>query len=271
MTPQDLLRSGDLDGAMEALTAQVRKAPADAKLRVFLFQLLCLRGEWKRAVQQLKVCVELDPAAEAMARTYREAIICEVFRERVFAGQKQPMVFGAPQEWMALLIEALSANAAGRAADAADLRARAFDAAPATPGMINDSPFAWIADADMRLGPMLEVVMNGKYYWMPFTAVSALRMDPPADLRDAVWTPAHLTLATGAEQVALIPTRYPGTVAAGDPLATLARATHWQDMGNDSFAGTGQRVLATDAGDVALMDVRSLVMSPPAAGQPADV
>lgn len=263
MTPHDLLRSGDLDGAMEALSAQVRKAPADAKLRIFLFQMLCLRGEWKRAVQQLKVCAELDPAAETMARTYREAIICEVFRERVFAGAKQPMVFGPPQEWMAQLIEALSATAAGRTAEAADLRARAFDAAPATPGAINDEPFAWIADADMRLGPILEVVMNGKYYWMPFTAISVLRMDPPADLRDSVWMPANLTLATGAEMVALIPTRYPGTVESRNAAAMLARVTHWHDMGGDSFAGTGQRLLTTDAGDTPLMDLRTLTIAPP--------
>ena len=262
MTPHDLLRSGNLDGAMEALSAQVRKAPADARLRVFLFQMLCLRGEWKRAVQQLKVCAELDPKADTMARAYREAILAEAFREQVFAGRKQPLVFGAPQEWMAQLLGALAADAAGQGAEAAALRARAFDAAPAASGQINGQPFAWIADADTRLGPVLEVVMNGKYYWMPFTAIGTLRMDPPADLRDAVWMPAHLTLATGAEQVALIPTRYPGTVASGDPLAMLARATRWHDMGHDGFAGIGQRLLATDAGDVALMDLRSLTVDP---------
>lgn len=264
MTPQDLLRSGDLTGAMEALSAQVRKAPADAKLRIFLFQMLCLRGEWKRAVQQLKVCAELDPAAVTMARTYREAIICEVFRERVFAGQKQPLVFGAPQQWMAQMIEALTADAAGHGAQAADLRAAAFDAAPAARGEANGTRFDWIADADMRLGPMLECVMNGKYYWMPFTAIATLRMDPPADLRDAVWMPAHLTLAAGSEQVALVPTRYAGTVAAGDAMALLSRATHWQDMGHDSFAGIGQRLLATDGGDVPLMELRSLTIDPDA-------
>jgi type VI secretion system protein ImpE len=115
---------------------------------------------------------------------------------------------------------------------------------------------------------VLEVVMNGKYYWMPFTALAAVRMDPPADLRDAVWMPAHLTLATGGEQVALIPTRYPGTVASSDAAAMLARTTQWQDMGHGGFAGIGQRLLATDGGDVPLMDLRSLTLEP---GPGADV
>ncbi len=268
MTPHDLLRSGDLAGAMDALTAQVRKEPGDARLRVFLFQMLCLRGEWKRAVQQLKVCAELDPKAQTMAQAYREAILAEAFREQVFAGRRQPLVFGQPQEWMALMIGALAEDAAGRSAEAAAMRARALDAAPAAPGQINGQPFVWLADADTRLGPVLEVVMNGKYYWMPFTALAAVRMDPPADLRDAVWMPAHLTLATGGEQVALIPTRYPGTVASSDAAAMLARTTQWQDMGHGGFAGIGQRLLATDGGDVPLMDLRSLTLEP---GPGADV
>ena len=270
MTPHDLLRSGDLAGAMEALSAQVRKAPGDARLRVFLFQMLCLRGEWKRAVQQLKVCAELDPKAETMARAYREAILAEAFREQVFAGRKQPLVFGMPQDWMAWMIEALARDAAGQGAEAAALRARALEAAPAMGGQINGQPFAWVADADTRLGPVLELVMNGKYYWMPFTALASLRLDPPEDLRDQVWMPAHLTLATGAEQVALIPTRYAGTIEDGDPAAMLARTTRWRDMGHDGFAGVGQRLLATDGGDVPLMDLRSLTMAAPA-GPGADV
>ena len=39
-------------------------------------------------------------------QAYREAIICEVYREKVFAGTKAPLVFGEPQEWLASLIEA---------------------------------------------------------------------------------------------------------------------------------------------------------------------
>jgi type VI secretion system protein ImpE len=37
-----------------------------------------------------------------MAQTYREGIICEVFREKVFSGEKDPLIFGEPVEWLAL-------------------------------------------------------------------------------------------------------------------------------------------------------------------------
>jgi type VI secretion system protein ImpE len=260
MTAEELLRNGDPEGALAALQARVRQSPQDAKLRIFLFQLLCVLGDWKRAITQLKVCGELDPLAVPMAQTYREAIICEVYREKVFAGEKDPLVFGEPQQWVALIIEAQKLLAGGRAAEAASLRQRAFDAAPAASGSINGARFEWIADADMRLGPLMELVVNGRYFWTPFTAVRELRAEAPADLRDSVWTPVTLTLWNGGDVVALIPTRYPGTIERGSVAAKLSRETQWIDAGSDTFVGLGQRLLATDQGDVALMDLRELVI-----------
>jgi type VI secretion system protein ImpE len=206
------------------------------------------------------VSAELDPLALSMAQTYREAIICEVYREKVFAGEKSPLVFGEPQDWVALSIEALRLLAGGRADDAAALRAKAFEAAPATSGTLNDAPFEWIADADMRLGPLLEIIINGRYFWAPFSTIQEIRAEGPTDLRDLVWTPVSLKLGTGAEMVGLIPTRYAGTTVDGDEAAKLSRWTDWRDAGGGAFRGVGQRLLATDQGDVALWDLRRLVL-----------
>ena len=252
------LREGDLPGALAALQARIRKAPGEVRLRTALFQLLCVTGDWQRAVAQLKLCGELDAAALPMAQTYREAIICEVFREKVFAGERAPLFLGEPPEWLALLAEALGLLARGEAGAAADLRGRAFEAAPTTPGTLDGQPFDWIADADARLGPVLEAIVDGKYFWVPFTALSAIETDPPVDLRDAVWTPCRLSFPNGGGTVALIPTRYPGTAATGTDAEKLSRATSWTDLGGEAFAGAGQRLLALPEGDAALMDVRAL-------------
>ncbi|WP_424985103.1 type VI secretion system accessory protein TagJ [Microbulbifer sp. S227A] len=260
MTPEEHLKSGDPKAALAALQDKVRADPADPKLRIFLFQLLCVLGDWKRAITQLKLSAEMDEAATMMAQTYREAIICEVYREKVFAGEKEPLIFGEPQEWLALLIEAQKLLAAGKVTEATALRGRAFDAAPACSGVIDGQAFQWIADADMRLGPVLEVIVNGRYFWLPFSSVASLSMEAPSDLRDAVWTAATLGLHNGGEVAALIPTRYAGTTDGDDAANMLARATTWSDAGDETFVGAGQRLFATDQGDVALMDVRSLVM-----------
>lgn len=259
MTPEEHLKSGDLAATLTALQDKVRAEPAEAKLRIFLFQLLCVLGDWKRAINQLKLSGEMDPLALMMAQTYREGIICEVYREKVFKGEKEPMVFGEPDPWLALLIEAQKMLAQGKPAEAAALREQAFEQAPGSSGTVNGTAFEWIADADMRMGPVLEIVINGRYFWLPFAQVSKLSIEEPADLRDAVWTAATVTLRNGGEVVALIPTRYAGTPENGGDAEKLSRATNWIDAGGETFVGVGQRLFATDQDDVALLDVRELV------------
>lgn len=264
MEAENLLKEGDLDGAVASLQADIRADASNSKLRIFLFQLLCVRGEWKRAIAQLKVSAEMDPKALAMAQTYREGIVCEVYREKVFSGEKEPLIFGKPEEWIALMVEAVKANAAGRHDHAAEIRAKAFEAAPVVSGKLNGKAFEWIADADMRLGPLLEVIVNGRYFWMPFSAIAQAEFEEPVDLRDAVWTPANIKLANGGDIVALLPTRYAGTIEKGGPAEKLARSTNWIDLGTATFFGIGQRLYTTDIEETALMDIRSLEMNIPA-------
>jgi type VI secretion system protein ImpE len=254
---EQALRDGDPFGALKLLQDQVRSRPADAKLRVFLFQLLCVLGQWDRALNQLNVSGELDAGTLAMVQTYREAIQCERLREQVFAGQKVPLLFGEPEPWLALLIEALLREGRGALEEAQRLRDEAFELASPTPGKADGKPFAWISDADMRLGPVLEAVINGRYYWVPWSRLSVLTIEAPTDLRDRVWMPAHLQFSNGGETVALLPTRYAGTPL-DDPLLALARKTDWDEVRPGFFVGKGQRMLATDGGDLALMDLRSV-------------
>lgn len=256
------LKQGDTAAALQLLQSEVRNRPAESGLRVFLFQLLCVLGQWDRALNQLKVASDLDAGALAMAQTYREAIRCEAVRAAVFAGSTSPMIFGEPDQWLALLIESMLVQGRGEPAHAADLRARAFDDAPASAGAIDGRPFAWIADADTRLGPVLEAVINGRYYWVPFARLSRVEFEAPTDLRDVVWMPAHLQFQNGGEVVALVPTRYPGTETSSDDALRLARKTIWQEVGEDAHHGVGQRVLATDADETPLMDVRSITLEP---------
>lgn len=257
MTPEEHLRNGDPDQALAALQEQVRADASNAKLRIFLFQLLCVLGDWKRAVAQLRLSAELDPGATVMAQAYREAILCEVYREKVFKGEKDPLILGEPEAWLAQLIEAQKLLAQGHADQAATLRDAAYEAAPATPGTLDGTPFDWIADADMRLGPVLEVVLNGRYFWLPFTQIQKLEIDEPSDLRDTVWMAGTLTLVNEGAMPVLIPTRYPGSEAAG-PAARLARETQWQEAGAGAYIGVGQRLLTIGAQDFPLMDMRLL-------------
>jgi|SRR5450830_55657 len=255
MHAQQLVRDGDLAGALEALQGAVRQDTANAKLRTFLFQLLAVKGDWQRALTQLNVAGELDASTLPMVQTYREAIQCEALRAAVFDGKRVPHIFGEPPDWIGLLVEALKLDES--APDrAAGLRDQAFELADAVGGTIDGVPFAWLADADGRLGPVLEAVIDGRYFWVPLTRLAAIDMEAPADLRDAVWTAAQFTFANGAQSVGLIPTRYAGTAERGDDALKLARRTEWEGA-----RGLGQRMFATDVGDYALLDTRSIVFT----------
>lgn len=252
------LRDGDPVTALALLQEVVRAHPADAKLRVFLFQLLCVLGQWERALNQLGVATGLDPAALAMAQTYGDAIRCEIVRAQVFEGKKSPVVFGVPEQWLALLIESLLVAGRGQPDESENLRGQAFEEAQAVSGDIDGQPFNWIADADSRLGPVLEAIINGRYYWVPFARLTKIVIEPPEDLRDMVWMPAHLQFENGGESVALIPTRYPGSETSEEGLIALARKTTWEQIGADAYRGFGQRIITTDLGELPLMEIRSI-------------
>ena len=255
------LAMADIDLAMDYLQAGVRAQPADAKLRIFLFQLLAVDTQWTRALTQLNVCGELDAGALAMVSTYREALQCEVIREAVFRGQTTPIVFGQPQAWVANLVEALQADARGDHALAQHLREQALVAAPATSGQLNGHAFEWVADADSRLGPVLEVIINGRYGWLPFASVSKIVFEAPADLRDMVWLPASLTFANGGGAVALVPTRYAALPDDANNLLKLSRRTDWMETSPGQYSGLGQRLLTTDQTELGLLDVRELTLN----------
>jgi type VI secretion system protein ImpE len=262
MSAEQLLVEGDLDAALQELQAQVRREPANAKYRIFLFQLLAVLGQWDRALSQLNVAGELDEGVLAMVQTYREALRCEVLRGDVFAGRRSPMVLGEPDNWLALLLEALRLAAEERYEESGQVRAQALEGAPMTPGSIDGVPFDWIADGDMRMGPVLEAIVNGRYYWVPFSHVARLTIEKPTDLRDLVWMPAYFTWANGGEGVGLIPTRYPDSQASQDTDLRRARKTLWMERPGGLFVGLGQRMLATDEGEYAIMSVREITLRP---------
>src|SRR5262245_41545612 len=252
------LKEGDPRAALARLQEDVRARPSDPKLRVFLFQLLCVLGQWDRALNQLKVASELDPLALPMAQMYGDAVRCEVVRDDVFEGKKSPMVLGEPEQWLALLIESRLLAGRGESAQSEELRLRAFEEAPTSGGAIDGQPFEWIADADSRLGPVMEAVINGRYYWVPFSRVREVTMEAPEDLRDLVWMPAHLTFQNGGESLALVPTRYPGSQGAEDGALALSRKALWESIADDAYRGLGQRIIATDTGETPILEIRAL-------------
>ncbi len=262
MIAEALIREGKPHAALAEIEKAVRKAPTDAKLRIFLFQVLSLLGQWDRALTQLNVIADLDAATLLMVTVYREVISAEALRESVFGGKKSPMLLGEPDPWLGWLVESVKMLSDGKTDEAVQLHDAAFNAAPVNTGRIDGKTFAWIADGDGRLGPVLEVIVKGNYYWVPFKNIAEIEIEKPTDLRDLVWAPANFTWANSGKAVGFIPARYPGSAGSSDDAIKMCRRTDWLDESGLSI-GLGQRVLATDVSEQPVLEVRKISIDQP--------
>jgi type VI secretion system protein ImpE len=263
MEAAELLRGGKLNEALEALQNQIRNDPSNSKHRVFLFQLLCVMGQWDRALTQLNVAAGMDPKTLLMKEVCQQALQCEALRKEIFEGKKMPLVFGQPQEWVGWMIQANQQSAQGQYREAQELRERALEAAPAIAGRINSNAFEWVADADPRLGPILEAIIEGRYFWIPLANINQIKIDKPVDLRDVIWAPANFVWSNGGTAVGFIPARYPGSDQVDDPAIKLGRRTDWIDQGGNFQVPVGQRLFATNEGEYSILEVRALTLGQP--------
>ena len=106
MTAQECLTAGKPDEALLELQNEIRAKPEDTKLRVFLFQLHCVLGNWNKALTQLQVIAGIDPDTMLLAQVFQAVINCEALRWGVFEGKVTPMIFGEPLEWVGLMLKA---------------------------------------------------------------------------------------------------------------------------------------------------------------------
>ena len=218
-------------------------------------------GDWERALNQLNVSADLDPANLLMAQVCRPAIGAEALRAEIFAGLRTPLIFGEPEDWLGWLVESNKLLSQGHADAAAELREKAFEQAPATSGTINGQAVDWIADADQRFGPVFELMMDGKYYWVPAKRIAKIEMEPPDGFAGFDLGTGDVHMVDGREG-----DRPDAGALSGDGdswgmrLQKLSRKTDWLDQGGAAI-GLGQRLLTTDTTEVPLLEVRELVLN----------
>jgi len=253
-----------LDAALARAEEGVRAKPTDVHVRWFLFELLCVLGQWERALKQLQTCATMDPSLDGTAQALRGLIRAERQRDEVFAGRQMPVPVIDLPDWMVGLAKAIAANAQGDHAAADALREAALAAAPEAGGRSNAGAFEWISDSDTRLGPVCELVTAGSYRWVAFADLLGVTIEAPTRLLDLVWAGAQFTLRGGGKGGSAlkgyIPVRYPGTTAGTDALR-LSRETLWRDVGSTGVFATGQKTWMTDTGDWSLLDVRHLTFT----------
>ena len=236
-TAQELYTAGRLNEAIERLGVELRDRPTDARQRTFLFELLTFAGQYDRAEKQLDVLARQGTDAEAGTLVYRSALGAERLREQMFDAGQLPVT----------------------------------DAPHPVSGTLNGRPFQSIEDADPRVGPRLEVIAGGRYMWIPLAYLASVSIEAPKRLRDIRWLPARITTGPSIRDQDLgeimLPALSPGAWRHSDDEIRLGRAADWSELPDGDFAPLGHKLLRIDEELVPLLEVRELIITPPASEQ----
>src|SRR5574343_747314 len=259
------LKGKRLADAIAEVEADIRSKPMETAPRWLLVQLLCVVGDWPRAQ---KLLASAAPAvapgkagAMAVEQLYTQLMAAEQARTAVFAGTQAPaFVDDAPPEWVLQLVQALALEGVGDQAAADAARELALAQAPSVAGQCDQGDFAWLADADSRLGPVCEFVHHGQYVWAPLNRVAALHIQEPVRVIDFVWRPVRMVLDDGQVWQGHMPARYPGSEHGRDAVR-LGLETVWKNQGQTCVVGLGQKMWMSDVGEWALSDMRDCAMA----------
>ena len=234
INPKELFKAGKVREAIEVLTAYLRDHPSDTVQRTFLFELLCLAGEFTRAEKQLAVLASGSADKETGAIVYYAALHAERTRHELFEKQSFPS-----------------------------------DSPVSPAGELNGKPFTEIRDADADIGTRLEVYAAGSYVWLPFEHVASLEMGPPQRLRDTLWAPALVQTAPSFKGMdlgeVLIPAIYPFSWKQPDEQIWLGRVTEFLEDEDGGESPVGQKMFLVDGEEFPFLEVRSLTFSHPEA------
>jgi type VI secretion system protein ImpE len=256
MNAGELYKAGRLREAVDAQVQEVKASPADQAKRLFLFELLLYTGALDRAKRQIEAMQFEDNDLQVALLSYRKLIDAEEARRRLFSDGVAPGFFGEPSEHLRLRLDAVNRLREGHAEEAAEVLARAEAATPPVRGTLNDVAFESLRDADDLLGGVLEVMAQGRYYWVGLDQVVTVAMNPPRFPRDLLFIPAQLELADQAGEV-FLPALYPGSHDHADDQVRLGRMTDWKSHENGPTLGLGMHVFLRDEDDISLLDWRA--------------
>jgi type VI secretion system protein ImpE len=225
---KDLFAAGKVSEAIAVLGTWLRDNPADVTQRTFLFELLCVAGQYDRAEKQLSVLSQGSKEAQLGATMYYAALHAERERNDLFRNQTFP----------------------------------ASQASDQLTGTLNGKPFTSFRDADPDVGARLEVYAAGAYLWIPFCHIYSISMTPPKHLRDTLWPTAIVQTGPSFKGTELgqviIPAVYPFSWKDSDEAVWLGRETVWGADETGKEYPIGQKLFLVDGEEFPLLEIRTL-------------
>jgi type VI secretion system protein ImpE len=248
----NLFRARQLDAAIAAGNAAVRRSPGELGARVLLAELLLFAGNIERADVILDAAAKADPTAAVVTAEFRQLLRAETARRQLRSEGRVPEFLGEPPPALRAALAAQVALRAGDVAEAGRLAAEAETLRPQVAGMLKQEGgevgFDDFRDVDdLRAGFFEVLTTTGKYFWVPTERVASIVLHAPKRPRDLAWRRATISVNDGPDGEVYMPAIYDS----GQPdLADDYRLGHTTDWIGDEpgpVRGIGQRVFL--AGD----------------------
>ncbi|MCA9174396.1 MAG: hypothetical protein KDB14_07915 [Planctomycetales bacterium] len=256
MNVQECFQAGQLQDAVDAALADVKKHPTETHRRVLLCELLCYSGDLERADKQLDTLGLQDPEAVMGLSLFRQLIRAEQARHDFFRNGRVPNFLDEPTSMQQLQLRACIELREGNAAGAMELLEEAEEQRPPCRGTAAGEAFGEFRDLDDRFSSSLEIFTpNGKYYWIPLERLESLTFRPPQYPRDLLWRAAHMICTGGHEGEIYVPALYVDSAQGEDDQLKLGRATTWIGEENEPVRGVGQRMLLIGESDQPAMSL----------------
>jgi type VI secretion system protein ImpE len=257
MNAKELLEMGKLGEATQSMIQEVKAHPGDGRARTFLFEMLCFAGDLNRAQNHLDALDSQDPKADMGIEFYRKVLKAEQARRQVFEGKGMPRFFHGYPDYLQGHLDALVHLREGRHGEAKVLLDAVQGKRPSIQGDCDGKAFVDFFDSDDILAPVLEVIAQDGYFWLPFSQITHLSITPPKNLRDLLWVPAQVE-TTEMKIGVVLPVLYPGSYAASDDLLKLGRMTDWNREAGEPITGVGQHTFIIDDSDKGILDMREV-------------
>ena len=264
-TAKELFDAGELGAAIEELTREVKANPGDLWRRTFLFELLCFAGEFDRAERQLDVVGHQSAQAEVGVQVYRNLLKAERARARLFSDGLQPHFLAEPPAYVDLHLAAINRVREGNIAKARQLLDQAEEERPALKGKLNGQPFPDFRDYNDVVGPVLELMVQDKYTWLPLEQATYIEIPPPQQLRDLMWASVRVETTDGTIGEVFLPMLYANSSQHPNDQVKLGRMTDWKNLGEIIYFAFGLRLFLVGDEEKAILEVKTIEFDPAAA------
>ncbi len=212
MTLQELLEQDKLQEAIAQLQQNIQGNPNDCEAQFLLFELLALSEDFDGAESALRTVSALDAETSNTVDFFIGILQAERLRYNFWVNAEgSPSAIFEPPTYASAFIDAHFYLHANQVSEAESTLQAGWEQVPQRSGTLNNEPFTAIRDLDDILGPFLEIIVPGQYFWVPFDHIQRLDIPPLRSYPDTIWMPVDINFVGGRSGNAWIPSLYSGT------------------------------------------------------------